>query len=763
MEDCEESFGECQAIKDDFAEILDDDVEHVKARTANFKSRFGPYDKEINLAIHDVQTIYNGTEKFLSESMTPLDRMREPGRFWVGHTLSSPSAREKAFPAFAALLATKRLYRKHENIPEEEHKILKEYCSKDNHRLCENLKYRRVDGLCNNVKNPNWGANYAPFQRFIPADYGDEVEEFRRAHDGSELPNVRLITQLLIHEPVIKINMVTAMTSHWSHFVYTDLVHIGSSQLTIDGQQFPIPCCERESPVHPECAPIKLPSDDPLYGGFVSCMSYSRTVPAPKENCALGSREQANQATSYLDGSTIYGSNVERFRVLRTLRDGKLKTSAEFDEGELPPTMDILTTIFSGGCASSSVKSCFLSGSEHINFLPTTAAIHILWIRQHNKIAQKLLTLNPKWTDKQLFQEARRIVIAQIQHITYNEWLPIVVGKESWMRYNLNPLTTGYSNAYSMNIDASVLNSFAAIVGQFFYTMFDGHLAQYSSQGVRILDKPVNEYLNDPGSLFFSERVSGVLRDKLFKNNGNMGLDLPALILQTGRDHGIPSYTVWREKCGGGKITSFKELEDDIIDSDQILPILARLFKSVTDVDLFILGLAEKPVRGALVGPTFGCILSLQFQKTKRGDRYWYENPFSPAAFTEEQLGEIKKTTLAKIICDNSEIRSIQPKVLEMPDLYDNFPIACNSSFLPSIDLNLWQDELPQVQMPVTMATIRKAIHLGMLEVEERRKRETHNIRRNQREFSPGEPLYSYGKMMRIKREASEISRMSEI
>lgn len=42
--------------------------------------------------------------------------------------------------------------------------------------------------------------------------------------------------------------------------------------------------------------------------------------------------------------------------------------------------------------------------------------------------------------------------------------------------------------------------------------MFDGHLAQYSSQGVRILDKPINEYLNDPGSLFFSERVSGVLR-----------------------------------------------------------------------------------------------------------------------------------------------------------------------------------------------------------------------------------------------------------
>lgn len=48
--------------------------------------------------------------------------------------------------------------------------------------------------------------------------------------------------------------------------------------------------------------------------------------------------------------------------------------------------------------------------------------------------------------------------------------------------------------------------------------------------------------------------MTNEFRDKLFKNNGNMGLDLPALILQTGRDHGIPSYTVWREKCGGGKV-----------------------------------------------------------------------------------------------------------------------------------------------------------------------------------------------------------------
>lgn len=69
--------------------------------------------------------------------------------------------------------------------------------------------------------------------------------------------------------------------------------------------------------------PISISKDDPKYLGFINCMDYSRTVVAPRTiNCGLGTREQANLATSFLDASPIYGSTEERSRKLRTFYDG---------------------------------------------------------------------------------------------------------------------------------------------------------------------------------------------------------------------------------------------------------------------------------------------------------------------------------------------------------------------------------------------------------------------------------------------------------
>lgn len=295
--------------------------------------------------------------------------------------------------------------------------------------------------------------------------------------------------------------------------------------------------------------------------------------------------------------------------------------------------------------------------------------LHTLWFRRHNKVATELKRVNPDWTDEQLYQEARKIVGAQLQHITYNELLPMLLGEEAMNEFSLKPLESGFYYGYSIDLNPSVSNALAVAVIPFIYTMLPEKLQRYTQALQRNGVKRMSDTYFNPSDLYnsemFDEYILGLMNQNaknpnLFYNNDmtnsiskqmKEALDLISVIIQQGRDHGVPGYTEWRKNCKLKPVNDFSDLAG--IMGNSAIQKLSSIYSSVHDVDLFTGGLAERSLRGAIIGPVFACLLGRQFYFLKRNDRYWYENDLPPSSFTAEQLTEIRKSTLANLLCEN--------------------------------------------------------------------------------------------------------------
>ena len=144
----------------------------------------------------------------------------------------------------------------------------------------------------------------------------------------------------------------------------------------------------------------------------------------------------------------------------------------------------------------SRAKKCFYSAIQEYryilqfhDFLPQIfcllfSAMHTLWVRQHNKLATELSELNPHWNDEQIFQETRRIVGAQIQHITYSEFLPVILGKEAMDRFNLDPQKMGFFSDYDINTNPGTANSVSTAAFRFVASLLPGVIHYYDSKGM---------------------------------------------------------------------------------------------------------------------------------------------------------------------------------------------------------------------------------------------------------------------------------------
>jgi peroxidase len=118
----------------------------------------------------------------------------------------------------------------------------------------------------------------------------------------------------------------------------------------------------------------------------------------------------------------------------------------------------------------------------------------------------------------------------------------------------------------------------------------------------------------------FDNIVTDEVTNHLFQaKDKKFGMDLVALNLQRGRDHGLKGYNAFRELCGFGRVETFPELADLI--PMKIVERLALIYDDVDDIDFFIGGISEASAASGLLGPTFRCIVGDQFKRLQHGDR----------------------------------------------------------------------------------------------------------------------------------------------
>lgn len=499
------------------------------------------------------------------------------------------------------------------------------------------LPIRSLDGTGNNLANPAWGTAGSPYLRITTPAYADG----RSAPAGAARPSARAVSNgLSAHPAGVEIENdrdMSAFVYAWGQFIDHDLDLTNSAE-----------------PM--ELFSITVPTGDP---SFDPAGTGTQTIPLTRSEFVTGAngvRQQVNDISAYIDASMVYGTSKATADALRTMSGGKLKTS----EGGLLPynTMGVeMATL--GGPDSAWFAAGDVRANENVELL----ALQTLFVREHNRLADQIAQSQPGLTDEQIYQRARRLVGAEIQAITYNEFVPTLLGRDALRPYN----------GYKPNVSAAVSNEFASAAFRFGHSMLPDDVEFLNDDGTALREEvslaeaffnpalfasvgpdPLLKYLASSNAEEVDTKVVDSLRNFLFGPPGAGGLDLVSLNIQRGRDHGLGSYTAVRNQLGLGRVTRFDQITSDV----SLQRSLRDTYGTVDKIDLWAGGLAEDHARGASVGVTFQRILADQFSRTRDGDRYFYLGSLRGA-----ELRMVQSTTLAEVIKRNTEVENIQPDV----------------------------------------------------------------------------------------------------
>ena len=594
------------------------------------------------------------------------------------------------------------------------------------------FEWRSLNGGRNNLQHPTWGMANTVYARVAPAYYGDGVGAM------VEGPHVRYVSNRIfndLHQNVFSENAVSQWGFVWGQF----LDHTfglrneagDAAHLTFDaGEPDPLETFQSDS----------------------GSIAFIRSAVAPGTGTDVAHpREQVNKVSSYIDGWGIYGGSANRLEWLRKgpLDDDMSNNTAYLlidPSGFLPratargdmsaaPYMDI------GGRLLAAPGRAIIAGDARANENIALNAVHTIFVREHNRIVDAL----PENLDEETkFQIARKLVGAIQQYITYEAFLPAMGVKL--------PAYSGYKS----DIDATISNEFAT-VGYRAHSIIHGEIEMdvpvdtypsdildgLKAQGVEVevhgdemaLAVPLNVAFQHPQlleTLGLEPVIAGLAAEAMYNNDEQIDnqlrsilfqmpinpatgercapldgedvnycftevLDLGAIDIQRGRDHGMPYYNDLREVYGLSRAKTFKDItgessetfpddpdidtndpindpdiltftrllngdgqpdEEEPVTSKRLTPLAARLkaiYGDVDRVDAFVGMVSEPHLKGSDLGELQHAIWAKQFQALRDGDRFFYSND-PDLKEIEQTYGLSYRRTLAHVVADNTDL-----------------------------------------------------------------------------------------------------------
>lgn len=503
----------------------------------------------------------------------------------------------------------------------------------DNNNNNNNFEAREVDGSNNNLTHPELGKSGTNFTTTSGYAYDDGYS----TPNDDDRPSARAVSNELFAQGgnIYNTHDMSNFLWVWGQFLDHDM------SLTREG--------------HGEEYDINVPTGDIYFDPYATgtqVIDLTRSGYADGTGTdAANPRQQVNELTSFIDASNVYGATAEKNAELRDV-GGKLKLS----NGDLLP-------IVMGEHGPE-----FLAGDVRANENVALTSMHTIFAREHNYWVDQIAIKHPEYSDEQLYQHARAIIEAEIQHISYDEFLPALLGKNALAEY------TGYN----ASIDPRIATEFATAAFRVGHTMLssDIYRMQENGQGSEYGNLSLQEAFFRPDTVMNQGGIDEILRgltssyaqnidsqiiddvrNFLFGPPGAGGFDLVSLNIQRGRDHGLPDYNSVRESYGLDPVDSFEQLTDN----PELVAKLTALYGDISNLDLWVGGLLEPSFGDAMIGETFYTIIVDQFTRLRDGDRFWYEERLD-----DDTVATVNHTSLSDIIMRNSDVAYLQDDIFAM-------------------------------------------------------------------------------------------------